>query len=133
MEGGAGWQMTRSLRTDGTLTLFDYSVDPDRTARGDSLLANTPGAKFTGSLTYASGKVSASSSLRAVKGYSWAAGVYAGYIEPDVSVNADVSYDINNNFKVFLNGQNVFNNRKFEIYGGSVNGRRILGGLTTRF
>ena len=47
--------------------------------------------------------------------------------------NADLAYDLNNNFKVFLNGQNVFDNRKFEIYGGSVNGRRILGGLTTRF
>jgi outer membrane receptor protein involved in Fe transport len=133
VEGGAGWQMTRTLRTDGTLTLFDYSVDADRTARGDSLLANTPGAKATISLSYAGPRLSASSNLRAVKGYSWAAGVYAGYIEPNVTVNADVAYDLNNNFKVFLNGQNVFNNRKFEIYGGSVNGRRILGGLTTRF
>ena len=133
MEGGAGWQMTRTLRTDGSLTLFDYSVDPDRTARGDSLLANTPGAKATISLSYAGPRLSASSSLRAVKGYSWAAGVYAGYIEPNVTVNADAAYDVNNNFKLFLNAQNVFNNRKFEIYGGSVNGRRILGGLTTRF
>jgi outer membrane receptor protein involved in Fe transport len=133
VEGGAGWQMTRTLRTDGTLTLFDYSVDADRTARGDSLLANTPGAKATISLSYAGPRLSASSNLRAVKGYSWAAGVYAGYIEPNVTVNADVAYDLNNNFKLFLNGQNVFNNRKFEIYGGSVNGRRILGGLTTRF
>ena len=133
LEGGAGWQMTKSLRTDATLTLFDYSVDQDFTARGDSLLANTPGVKGTLSLTYAGPRFSASSSLRAVKGYSWAAGVFAGYIEPNVTVNADAGYDLNNNFKVFLNAQNVFDNRKFEIYGGSVIGRRILGGLTTRF
>ncbi len=133
VEAGAGWQMTHALRTDGTLTLFDYAVDKDQVARGDSLLANTPGAKMTLSLSYAGRRFSAASSLRAVKGYSWAAGVYAGYIEPNVTIDANAGYDLNNNFKVFLNANNLFNNRKFEIYGGSVNGRRILGGISTRF
>jgi hypothetical protein len=71
--------------------------------------------------------------VRAVKGYSWAAGVFNGFIEPNVTFNANAAYDINNNFKVFVTGTNVFDNKKFEIYGGTVNGRRILGGVTTRF
>jgi outer membrane receptor protein involved in Fe transport len=50
-----------------------------------------------------------------------------------VTLDANVGYDINNNFKVFLNGNNVLNNRTFSVYGGSVNGRRIMGGVTTRF
>ena len=133
LEGGIGWQINRSLRTDGTLTLFDYTVDADKVAKGDSLLANTPSVKGTVSLSYAERRLSAATSLRVVKGYSWAAGVYAGYIEPNVTLDANVGYDINNNFKVFLNGNNVFDNRKFSVYGGSVNGRRILGGVTARF
>jgi iron complex outermembrane receptor protein len=133
LEGGAGWQLTRALRTDGTLTLFRYSVDQDQVAKGDSLLPNTPSAKATVSLSYAQRALSAATSLRLVKGYSWAAGVYAGYIEPNVSLDANVGYDLNNNLKLFLNGTNVLNNRKFTIYGGSVNGRRIMGGVTTRF
>jgi len=133
IEAGLGWQLTRSLRTDGTLTLFDYTVDLSQVAAGDSLLPNTPSAKGTLSLSYADRALSAATSLRVVKGYSWAAGVYAGYIEPNVSLDANVGYDLNNNFKVFLNGTNVLDNRKFSIYGGSVNGRRILGGVTTRF
>ena len=133
VEAGAGWQMSRTLRTDGTLTLFDYSVDQDRVARGDSLLANTPSAKATLGVSFADGRFSAGTNVRAVKGYSWAAGVFAGYIEPNVTFNANAAYDINNNFKVFVTGTNVFDNKKFEIYGGTVNGRRILGGVTTRF
>jgi len=133
IEAGMGWQLTRSLRTDGTLTLFDYSVDLSQVAAGDSLLPNTPSAKGTLSLSYAERALSAATSLRVVKGYSWAAGVYAGYIEPNVSLDANVGYDLSNNLKFFLNGTNVFDNRKFSIYGGSVNGRRILGGVTTRF
>jgi outer membrane receptor protein involved in Fe transport len=97
------------------------------------LLANTPSAKATLSLSYAGGPFSASGSLRAVKGYSWAAGVFIGYIEPNVTFNANAGYDINNNFKLFVNATNLFDNDKFEIYGGSVNGRRVLGGLTARF
>ena len=133
LEGGAGWQMSRTLRTDGTLTLFDYSVDQSTVARGDSLLANTPSAKATASLSFADKKFSASANIRAVKGYSWAAGVFTGFIEPNVSVGASAAYDVNNNFKLFVSGTNVFDSKKFEIYGGSVNGRRILGGVTARF
>jgi len=133
IEAGLGWQITRSLRTDGTLTLFDYTANQDLIAKGDSLLPNTPSAKTTLSLSYAEKKLSAGTSVRVVKGFSWAAGVYAGYIEPNVSLDANVGYDLNNNFKVFLNGNNVLNDRKFSVYGGSVNGRRIMGGITTRF
>jgi outer membrane receptor protein involved in Fe transport len=133
IEAGLGWQITRSLRSDGTLTLFDYTANQDLIAKGDSLLPNTPSAKTTLSLSYAEKKLSAATSLRVVKGFSWAAGVYAGYIEPNVTLDANAGYDINNNFKVFLNGNNVLNNRKFSVYGGSVNGRRIMGGVTARF
>lgn len=133
LEAGAGWQISRELRTDATLTLFDYSVDEDQVARGDSLLANTPSAKSTLSLSYAGNRLSASSTLRLVKGYSWAAGVFAGYIEPNTSLDANVGYDLNNNFKVFVTGTNILDERKFSIFGGSVNGRRLLGGVTTRF
>jgi outer membrane receptor protein involved in Fe transport len=133
LEAGAGWQIIRELRTDATLTLFDYSVDQDQVAKGDSLLANTPSAKGSISLSFANRGLSAATSLRIVKGYPWAAGVFAGFIESNSTLDANVGYDLNNNFKVFVTGTNVLDNRKFTIYGGSVNGRRILGGVTTRF
>ena len=133
IEAGLGWQITKSLRSDGTLTVFDYTANQDLIAKGDSLLPNTPSAKGTISLSYAQRKLSAASSLRVVKGFSWAAGVYAGYIEPNVTLDANVGYDLSNNLKLFLNGNNIFNDRKFSVYGGSVNGRRIMGGVTTRF
>ena len=133
LEGGIGWQINRSLRGDGTLTLFDYSVDRDLVARGDSLLANTPSVKGSVSLSYAERRLTASSSLRLVRGFPWAAGVFAGFIEPSVTLDANVGYDVNNNIKVFVNGNNLFDNRTFAVYGGSVNGRRILGGVTARF
>ena len=84
-------------------------------------------------MSYASRRLSASGLLRLVKGYAWAAGVFAGYIEPNATVDANVGYDLSNSLKLFVTGTNVLDNRKFSIVGGSVNGRRILGGVTTRF
>jgi outer membrane receptor protein involved in Fe transport len=133
LEAGAGWQMTRTLRTDATLTLFDYSVDQEEVAPGDSLLANTPSAKGTLSLSFADRKFSAGTSLRAVKGYSWAAGAFNGYIEPSLTFDANVAFDLNNNFKLFAAANNLTDTQEFTVYGGSVNGRRILAGVTTRF
>lgn len=131
LEAGAGWQIIPSLRTDATFTLFTYTVKSSLV--GDSLLANTPKTKETLSLSYAERRLSASTSLRLVKGYPWAAGVFAGFIEPSKTLDANVGYDVNNNFKVFLNGTNILDDRTFSIYGGSVNGRRLLGGVSARF
>jgi outer membrane receptor protein involved in Fe transport len=101
--------------------------------QGDSLLANTPSAKTTVSLSFADRKISAGTSLRAVKGYDWAAGAFTGFIEPSVTIDANVAYDLNNNFKLFATANNLTDSKKFAIYGGSVNGRRVLAGFTTRF
>ena len=131
IEAGGGWQIMPTLRTDLSFTLFTYNVK--EALVGDSLIANTPKTKGSISLSYADRGLSASASFRAVKGHPWAAGVFAGFIEPNNSLDANVAYDINNNFKVFLTGSNVLDDRKFSIYGGSVNGRRILGGVTARF
>ena len=77
--------------------------------------------------------ISAGTSLRVVKGYAWAAGVFTGFIEPNVSLDANVAYDLNNNYKVFATANNLTDSKKFAIYGGSVNGRRVLAGFSTRF
>ncbi|HET9276342.1 MAG TPA: TonB-dependent receptor [Gemmatimonadales bacterium] len=133
VETGAGIQLSRTLRADGTITYFNYDVDEDQVQLGDSLLANTPKWKGTLSASYAERRFQGGASMRTSGGYSWAAGVFAGYVEPVTTFDLNASYDINNNFRLFATGTNVFDNRHFAIYGGSVIGRRILGGVTARF
>ncbi|MGH7562179.1 MAG: TonB-dependent receptor [Gemmatimonadales bacterium] len=133
LESGAGIQLTRALRADGTVTYFDYSVDDEGVALGDSLLANTPKWKGTLSGTYAANRLTAGASMRTASGFSWAAGVFAGYIESFTTFDVNASYDLNNNFRIFGTATNVLDEKHFDIYGGSVNGRRALGGITARF
>lgn len=132
VEVGAGYQFTSELRADGSLSIFRFDIKEQ--LAGDQLLPNTPRAKGNISLTYAGRKgFDAGVTLRSAKGFEWAAGVFAGWIEPQTTVDANVAYAINNNLRVYASGNNIFDQQRYSIYGGSVNGRRILAGLTTRF
>ncbi|MEO8453164.1 MAG: TonB-dependent receptor [Gemmatimonadota bacterium] len=131
-EAGVGLQLTNTLRADGSFSLFHYAVNNQQ--EGDKLLANTPSAKGHVALSY-SGRtgLDLGISLRAVKGFDWAAGVFAGYIEPQETIDVNGAYDINNSFKMFATAVNILDQQRYTIFGGSVNGRRILAGVTTRF
>ena len=132
LELGAGYQLTDEFRADGSLTFFRFDIKDQQ--QGDQLLPNTPRAKGTVSLSYAGRSgFDAGLSVRSVKGFDWAAGVFAGFIEPATTVDANLGYAVSNSLKVFVTGNNVFDQQRFSIYGGSVNGRRVLAGLTSRF
>ncbi|MEK7380598.1 MAG: hypothetical protein AAB075_06270, partial [Gemmatimonadota bacterium] len=71
--------------------------------------------------------------IRTSSAYPGAAGAFAGWIESGTIFDADFGYRINNNLRAYVSGQNVFDKQWFSIYGGSVNGSRILGGITANF
>ena len=131
-EFAAGLQLADEIRADANLTIFRFDIN-DQLA-GDQLLPNTPSAKGNIAVTYAGRSgLDVGLNFRAVKGYDWAAGVFAGWIEPLNTIDANAGYAINNNLRVYLAANNLFDQQRYSIFGGSVNGRRILGGLTTRF
>lgn len=134
LELGAGVQATDEFRIDGGFALARFDINEEEQAAGDQLLPNTPGSKGHLAMTYTGRSgFDVGLTFRAVQGYEWAAGVFAGWIEPQTTVDANAGYAVNNNLRVFVTGMNVFDQRRFAIYGGSVNGRRILGGVTARF
>jgi iron complex outermembrane receptor protein len=131
---GAGFQITDELMANASFAWFDYSVNTDELASGDKLLANTPEFRYTGALSYNSHNgLELGASFRASTGFPWAAGVFNGWIEPGFTLDANAGYRINNNLKVFVTGNNILNEQWFSVYGGSVNGRRIMAGATATF
>ena len=129
-----GYQANEELRFDVNGSWFDYKVDEDQVAAGDKLLANTPEWRSNLSATYTSrGGLDLGLNYRYSSGFPWAAGVFSGYIESGSTFDANAGYRLNPNFRVFLAGTNVLNREWFSVYGGSVNGRRVLGGVTATF
>ena len=100
---------------------------------GDQLLPNTPSKKGTIGLSYGGQRFDANASLRLVDGYQWAAGVFQGYVPSSESVNVSAGYRINNFIRIHGTATNLLDQKRFQLYGGSVIGRRVLGGLTANF
>lgn len=130
---GIGFRLTDELRIDGTVSFFDFEVVSQRA--GDQLLPNTPKKKGTVSLSY-TGIVNGfdgSVTLRMVEAYDWAAGVFVGKVPASSTINASAGYRLTPNFRVFATGTNILDQQRYHLFGGSVIGRRILGGVTATF
>jgi outer membrane receptor protein involved in Fe transport len=131
VELGLGYQFTPEIRGDLSFTGFDFDVKSQQA--GDQLLPNTPSKKATFGLTYADQRFDATASLRLIDGYQWAAGVFQGYIPATEQLNLGAGFRLNNNLRIHAAGTNVLDQERFQIYGGSVIGRRVLAGVTANF
>jgi len=132
VEIGVGYQLTPEFRGDATFTGFDFTVNSQ--AVGDQLLPNTPSKKATFSLTYAGVQgLDANVTVKLVDGYPWAAGVFQGYVPSSEFVNVSAGYRVNNYFRLQATATNLLDQKRFQLYGGSVIGRRVLGGITATF
>lgn len=130
---GLGFQITPEFRLDGTFSWFDFEVVSQRA--GDQLLPNTPETKGTVSLAYAgiANGIDASVSVRMVAEYDWAAGVFVGTVPASNTVNASAGYQLTPNFRIFAVGTNLLDQQRYHLFGGSVMGRRVMGGITATF
>jgi outer membrane receptor protein involved in Fe transport len=134
IELGVGYQFTPEVRADVSFTGFSFDVDEDELAAGDQLVPNTPSKKATFSLSYAGQQgFDGNVTLRLVDGQPWAAGIFQGYVPANELLNVSAGYRINNYVRVHATATNLFDQQRFQLYGGSVIGRRVLGGVTASF
>ncbi|HET9465642.1 MAG TPA: TonB-dependent receptor [Gemmatimonadales bacterium] len=132
VELGVGYQFTPEIRGDVSFTGFDFEVKSQRP--GDQLQPNTPSKKAHFELSYAGSQgFDANVSLRLVDGYQWAAGIFQGYVPASEFLNLSAGYRVNNNLRIHATATNVLDQERFQLYGGSVLRRRVLGGLTANF
>ncbi|MCH8143176.1 MAG: TonB-dependent receptor, partial [Gemmatimonadetes bacterium] len=135
IEIGFGYGFTPEFRVDATYTYFDFDIeDPGLAAAGQSIVPNTPRHKGNIAFTYTGFQgFDASLSAKFVEKHEWNAGVFAGRIPANQMVDVNLGYRINNNLRPFAAVSNLLDKRRFQLYGGSVIGRRILVGVTATF
>ena len=132
VELGVGYQFTPELRVDASFTGFDFDVNEQQA--GDQLLPNTPSKKGNFAVSYVGAQgFDANLSVRLVDGYQWAAGVFQGYVPSNEFVDLSAGFRVNNNLRVHATATNLLDQQRFQLYGGSVIGRRVLGGITANF
>jgi outer membrane receptor protein involved in Fe transport len=132
IELGVGYQFTPEIRGDMSFTGFGFTVKEQRV--GDQLVPNTPSKKATFSLTYTGEQgFDGNLTVRLVDGYEWAAGIFQGYVPSSEIVNLSAGYRVNNYFRIHATATNLLDQERYQLFGGSVIGRRVLGGVTANF
>jgi iron complex outermembrane receptor protein len=135
VEFSAGYGFTPELRADVSYTFFDFEVkDPGLAQAGQSIVPNTPKNKGTIALSYTGIQgFDATIAGKFVQAFDWNAGVFAGRIPSSQLVDLDVGYRFRGNWRIFAAATNLLDQDLFQLYGGSVNGLRVLGGVTASF
>jgi outer membrane receptor protein involved in Fe transport len=129
IEVGGDLSLTTALTFSASYTWFNDAIHNDLV--GNVLSPNTPRNKGTVSLAYAGRQgLDVAVDARLVDGYHWAAGVFVGDIPASETVSLSAGYRIDPHVRIYANATNLLDQVRFNIYGGSVNGRRVLVGMT---
>jgi outer membrane receptor protein involved in Fe transport len=134
IELGAGYRLTDEIEIQANYTLFDFDVDSNTVATGDKLVPNTPEHKANFAIAYRGRNgFDARVAARLVSSYDWAAGTFFGSIPSSETVDVSAGYQVNGWLRVHAVSTNVFDQKRYQVYGGSVLGRRLLAGVTATF
>ncbi|MEK6769859.1 MAG: TonB-dependent receptor [Gemmatimonadota bacterium] len=131
LELGASVHVTDRIRFDGSYSLFDFEVREQRL--GDQLVPNTPKWKVTLGLRYADDRADLGVTARFVEGMDWAAGIFSGYVPATQTITLAGSYRLTRQLRLHGVATNLSDQRRYHLFGGSVNGRRAIVGITADF
>ena len=134
IELAATASLTQTVRLDANYSLFEFDVDSTAVVPGDQVLPNTPEHKVKLSLGYqGESGFSGRADARFVSGYEWASGVFAGPIPASQTVDLSAGYAVSDRVTVRSVATNLFDQRRYQIFGGSILERRVLGSVTVTF
>ncbi len=111
--------------------LFEFSV---KEAPVSDLTPNSPTHRGSVSMGYQGRQgFDGMVTFRFSSGHQWTAGVFDGWVPARQTFDLSLGYAINNNVRVFALGTNILDQERFQMFGGSVIGRRIMAGATANF
>jgi outer membrane receptor for ferrienterochelin and colicins len=133
VELGGSAALTNALTLSATYTWYNFAIRQNRLV-GNVLAPNTPQHKGSVALAYAGRQgLDLGVDTRIVGGYPWSSGIWVGYVPASQIVNLNAGYRISPHFRVYANATDLFDQQRFQVYGGSVIGRRVLAGVTSTF
>lgn len=132
VEVGFNYYINDEVSINGNWTWYDFKVKEQQA--GDILLPNAPKHKFAAGFMWTRPDgIDLSLSARNVQPFTWAAGVFSGPIRAYTIVNGSVAYRLSSNYRLALTVTNMFDNRVYQIFGGSIIGRQVIGTITATF
>ena len=134
MEFGAGVEVTKQVRITGNYSYFDFTVDEGvPLVPGDLIVPNTPRHKGNVRASFTASRFDAWSSASFATAHDWSSGFFRGRIPSNQRIDGGLGYLLRSKVRVHATATNLFDQRTYHIYGGSIDRRRVLAGLTGYF
>jgi outer membrane receptor protein involved in Fe transport len=105
-------------------------VDTASLASGQVLKPNTSANAVNVGLAYTTPQLDARAMVHVVEGFDWASGVYLGRIPSRSPVDVSLGWQARSWLNVHGAVTNLLDQRRYQVFGGSVIGRRALVGMT---
>jgi outer membrane receptor protein involved in Fe transport len=132
VELGTSVSLTGALTLSASYTGYNFAIRQNLV--GNVLAPNTPQHKGTVALAYAGRQgIDLGVDARIVSRYHWISGIWDGDVPASQILNLNAGYRIGPHLRVYANATDLFDQQRFEVYGGSVIGRRMLAGVTSTF
>jgi outer membrane receptor for ferrienterochelin and colicins len=129
-----GYPLSDAWTLEANAAYFRAAVARGTFVAGDTLLPNSPRHMGSVALTHrAEGRPDVTLGLRVVEAYDWRAGFYAGRVPARQVVDLTAGHDLTPRLRLQLVGTNLLDQRRYEAFGASLVGRRVLGRVVYRF
>src|SRR5256884_594670 len=132
VEFGSSISLSRVLSASANYTWYNSAIRHN--VVGNVLSPNTPHNKGAISLAYTGRRgIDIGVAARIVSRYHWTTGIGDGDIRASEMVALNGVYRLNPHLRAYAAATNLFDQHRFQVYGGSVIGRRVLAGVTSTF
>jgi outer membrane receptor protein involved in Fe transport len=131
LEVGADLEVTPSFHLKAGYGFFDYRVDEGvPTVPGDLIVPNTPAHRGNLQLRYSGAKFDAWSGINFKSSHDWVSGFFQGMVPSSQRMDMGLGYVLGSRVRVHATATNLLGQSVYHIYGGSIDRRRILFGVT---
>ncbi len=131
VEVGLNVRLSRTWSVELSANGFDFEVQGQ--LEQNPLVANAPVFQLALGVLYRAERLSASARYRHVDGFDWAAGTFAGPIPSYDLLALTAQVRASERLDVELSVANVLDEEHYQIFGGDLIGRRVLGSLVLRW
>ena len=134
VEFGAALSLNRHVKVDANFSVLRFDLDASSFIPGDVVKPNAPEHK--GNVTLALRDVmglDATINARFTSGFDWSAGTFTGPVPATTTFNASASYAVTPQIRITAVASNLFDQQRYQNFGGAVIGRRVMAGVNARF
>lgn len=132
LDVGLNYYVTEAWQVEGNFSIFDFEVLEKN--QNDILIPNSPKYRLNGGVTYVHSEGhDVKLSFKYVPTFPWAAGIFVGDIPAYTLVNLAGTYRFSDRITFNLAVSNMLDRKHYEIFGGSILGRRAISTMTVNF